>query len=106
MKPAYLALDTLDDRREIHRLLETLPPRRRVAFLRWCCARAVLPKSGTRPGVSKKTERLARQAGRDREADRRLSLDCYFDVWSLAAQYELDLAAVLERLVALVRGRG
>lgn len=102
-KPAYLCLDTLDDRRQIHDLLGRLPPRQRIRFMRWCCAQATLPHSSAHPGVSRKTVRLAQQAERDSSADERLALDCYFDVWRLASHYDFDLNAALERLVELVR---
>lgn len=101
--PAYLCLDTLDDRRQIHDLLTRLAPRARIRFMRWCCARATLPNSARRPGVSRKTVRLAQRAEKDSSADRALALDCYFDVWMLASQYDFDLNAALEKLVEIVR---
>jgi len=102
-KPAYSLHDNLDDRREIHRLLTYLPPRRRVEFLAWCCRRSVVPNSATRPGPTRKTWELAETARWDSSADRRLALDVYFDCWILCVQYELNLDLALERLVQLAR---
>lgn len=104
-RPTYLRLDTLDDRRQIHDLLTRLSPRRRIAFMRWACEQATLPGTTKHPGVSRKTVRLARLAERDGSADARLSLDCYFDVWLLASQYDFDLDMALEKLVEMVRGQ-
>lgn len=102
-RPAYLCLDTRDDRREIHDLLTRLPPRQRIAFMRWACEQATLPHSTRHPGVSRKTVRLAQRAERDGSADRALALDLYFDVWHLAMNYDFDLNAALEKLVEMVR---
>ncbi len=105
-----LALNTLDDRRELDRLLARLPPRRRVAFLARCCGRAAVPHSATRPGVRHDTWARVPSAERDDEADRRLTTEVYFDLWCLAMQYGLDLrqaALDLEAEVkAFCRGRG
>jgi hypothetical protein len=101
--PGRLQHDCLDDRRQIHELLARLTPRDRITFLRWCCTRAALPHSTTRPRVSRRTVRLARLAERDESADRRLALDCFFDVWNLTTQYDFDLDAALEKLVEMVR---
>lgn len=103
MKPQYALLDTLDDRREIHQLLAKLSPTRRIAFLRWACNQAVLPKSKIRPVVAQKTIDLAALAVRDSSADTRLTLDLYFDLWRLSIAYEFDLDSALTELVAWVR---
>ena len=102
-KPAYLCLDTRDDRREIHDLLTRLPPRERIRFMRWACSQATLPASRTHPGVSRKTVRLAVRAVRDSSADRALALECYFDLWHLSISYDFDLDRALEMLVETVR---
>jgi hypothetical protein len=102
-KPAYLCLDTRGDRHEIHDLLTRLSPRARIGFMKWACQQATLPHSTRRPGVSRKTVRLAQRAERDSSADRVLALDLYFDVWHLAMNYDFDLNAALEKLVEMVR---
>ena len=105
-KPAYLTMDNLDDRTEVYRLLSKLSPGRRLAWLRWCCARAVLPNSATHPGPARKTLELADLARLDSSADVRLTLDIYFDFWSLTGlNYELDPNVALTKLVAMVRRR-
>lgn len=102
-RPACLLLDSLDDRREIHRLLARLSPARRLAFLRDCCRRARLPGHRDFTGPSRKTVELAELARRDDSADRRLTLDVWFDLWHLATHYAFDLDDALARLVALCR---
>lgn len=104
--------DNLDDRREIYSLVRRLPPRERVAFLQWCCDRAYLPRRRPgphpRPVVAAATLRLARAAhAGDTAADERLSVECYADIWRLAAQYEREVSfdAVLAELVRRVRRR-
>ena len=42
----------------------------------------------------------------DDAADRRLSLDVYFDVWTLAIQYKFSLDTALAELVRRVRRQG
>lgn len=104
-KPAYLQLDTLDDRKEIYTLLARLSPARRLAWLRWCCRRAVVPNSATHPGPARKTVELAELARRDSSADERLTLDVFFDFWNLTGlNYELDPQLALNRLVEMARG--
>lgn len=103
-KPAYLTMDNLDDRTEVYRLLSRLSPARRLAWLRWCCARAVLPNSATHPGPARKMVELADLARRDSSADQRLTLDIFYDFWSLTGlNYELDPDVALTKLVAMVR---
>ena len=107
MKPAYLTLDTLSDRREIHALLHRLPPQRRVAFLKWACTQ--VPRNNENrlpePAVWKMAATVD-MAGRCDRADLALSNEIYADLLSLAAQFQLDLVTVatsLERLVKALR---
>lgn len=96
-KPASVTLDTKDDRREMAALLARLHPLRRVAFLRWCCARATVPHSRIRPVVAMSTEALAREACRDDAAGERLTFDIYISLWQMSMDYNFDLgAAALE----------
>lgn len=100
-----LYLDTLDDRRELHRLLTRLSPARRLRFLEWCCAKAIVPHSEIHPGPSRTVRELAELARRDSSADERHALDVFLDIWVLSIQYELDLDDALAALVNFVRGR-
>lgn len=102
-RPAYLQLNTLDDRREVHQLLARLPPRRRVDFLNWCCRQIRNPVGRTCPHVSPRTLRLLPAARRDDEADQQLTNELFYDWWYLCAQHDLDQAAATQRLVELVR---
>lgn len=102
--PPLLALDTLDDRRELHRLLELLHPRRRVAFLRHCCE-TVKPKAkGLEPRPARamrpRVDLAVRLGG---EYDRRLATEIYLDLLGLAANYGLDLATAAVELESWVR---
>lgn len=91
-KPKYLQFDNLDDRREIFHLLERLPPWQRVAWLKWCCRHPSVAAGPVKPQVS-----AARTTGDSREI--------FFDLWALAAQYNLDVNAAVLRLVDMVRRR-
>lgn len=97
--------DNREDRTEIHRLLCRLAPADRLQFLRWACQNATLPNSAVRPRVSRKTVELAGLARHDDSADRRLSLECFFDLMFLANSYSFDLDQALARLVEMVRRR-
>jgi hypothetical protein len=92
MKPAYLNLDNLDDRREVHQLLERLSPAARVEFLAWACRQCTLPNSRIHPQVSRRTVGTA--------------LEVYFDLWILAVDYHLDMQAVVNELAERVRTGG
>lgn len=89
-KPRYLIYDTVDDRREVQRLLERLPVSHRIAFLAWCCRQVTIPNGGTHPEVS-----LTRTKG--------TAVEVYRDLWYLAGQYDLDIDAATEKLVEMVR---
>ncbi len=103
-----IAYDNLDDRRIIFEdLLSRLTPRRRVAFIQDCCGRSGLLGKPVRPGVAAKTLRMVPLAEREdaagREWNRRLTLDCYMDLWALSLQHGLDYTAALNRLVEMVQ---
>lgn len=85
-KPKYLQYDSLDDRRTIHQLLERLSPAQRIDFLDWCGRQC----PGMKPHVARQ-----RTIG--------TALEIYLDIWHLAAQYNLNIDRVTERLVAVVR---
>lgn len=91
-KQRCLQFDTLDDRRELHHLLERLQPRHRLRFLAWACRQVTLPSSGIHPVVSRRSTGLA--------------MEVYYDLWYLAIQHNLDLDAATSRLVEMVRQRG
>ena len=99
----YLQYDSLDDRREIFRLLNRLPPLKRLAWMRFACSRARMPKGRTQPRPAAKTVALAEQARWDSSASEKLTLDLYFDVWHLGVSFELDFDLVMNRLVEMVR---
>lgn len=85
-KPPELAFDNLDDRREMQYLLEKLSPSRRILFLQWACTQC---RGGLKPRPSRATKGDA--------------IEVFFDLWSLAFQYELDLDQItreLERFVS------
>lgn len=89
MKPKYLQLDTLDDRREIHHMLEKLPPAKRIAWLSWCCQQVTLPNSTLHPRVAKKTMGLA--------------IEIYYDAWMMAVSFGLDMDRAAVKLTEMVR---
>lgn len=95
--------DTRDDRREVYYLLARLPPRRRVEWLERACRGAFLPRTKTRPHVSAKTWQRADEAMRDDSLDEGLTTEVFFDFWTMAANYGLDVAAALEVLVRMAK---
>lgn len=103
MSKALLKLDTLDDRREIHRLLQLLHPAKGVAWLERQC-RKVVALHGTRPTVARKTRAQVPEAVRlGGERHYRLATDIYFDVWFLASQYGLDMEQATKDLEETVK---
>ena len=103
-KPSQvLALDTVDDRREVRTLLSRLPPWKRLAFMDWACAQSRLPHAVQRPRVTQHTRALAEQARTDSGADERLTLELYFDVWNLGSAFAVDFDRVVRRLERLAR---
>ena len=95
--------DTRDDRTEIHRLIDRLTPRQRVAFLEACCRAAVLPRSQIRPTVLPSTYELCRQAEHDDSASGPLTMDVFLSMWVLTTEYQFDLRKALDLLVATAR---
>lgn len=106
--PSLLALDTLDDRREIYHLLRRLSPRRRVAFLADCCkqVRAKTPNdTGPTPSLLRMGPTI-KEAYRCDRANDRLTNMIYFDVLALSSQWHFDLGGCLPALVRLARAAG
>lgn len=99
------AYDALDDRREIYYLLARLPPRRRVQWLARTCRGAFIPRTKTRPHVSAKTWARADEAMKDDSLDEGLTTEVFFDFWTMAANYGLDVSAALLALVEMTSGR-
>jgi len=97
-----IQFDNLDDRRELHRLLLRLPPRRKLEFLRWACQQASLtPGCTTKPQPGHETVELARRAMQrpgDETLNERLSLEIFYDVFALASQWEFSLDAAAREL--------
>lgn len=103
---ALLAVDTLDDRREIFHLLHRLPPASRIAFVNRVCKSVVLKGSATHPGVGRSTFALAALAMRNDKANEALTTDLFFDLWHLAMQFEnFNWDSVLTDLVQWARYR-
>ena len=104
-KPQFLVYDTLDDRREIHTLLQKLHPRKAVAWLDRLCRKAAV--HGTRPGPSRammgRVEEAVRKGG---EPHRRLVNEIYMDVWMLCSQHGLAIDDAVRGLEELVRRQG
>lgn len=98
--------DTKDDRREVFQLLAKLPPSRRVEWLSRACKLALLPRTRTSPHVSPKTMVRAKAAMGDDSLDAPLTTEIFFDFWTMAANYNLDVPKALEVLVGMVRGKG
>lgn len=106
MHKQILAVDDLDSRREVCTLLGKLSPAERIAWLRWCCKQATLNKrSSLHPKVQQKTLNLADQARKDDGADMRLTLDLYFDLWALSAQWRFSLEDAMRELERRVRAK-
>lgn len=105
VKPAFLTLDTLSDRRDIWHLLHRLPPHQRVAFLVECCRRVASANgNGPKPLPSMWSVMIPDAVRCDR-GDVRLTNSCYTDIVALSSQYDLDLVRVaidLERVVRSV----
>lgn len=96
-----LALDTLDDRREIWHLLHRLPPPARVRFVEWACGQ-VEGVRGNRPCPMPAGE-MIRDARRCGRGDERLTNSAYMDLLMLACQWGLDMDAIARQLETWVR---
>lgn len=77
-----------NERRELWRMLDRLDPRRRVAFVRWCCRQASWGVVETRVTTHTGT-----------------TSECYHDIMLLAFQHGLDLELVACELTNRVRRR-
>lgn len=106
MKPVYLSMDTLDDRKEIIGLLNHLSPADRVAWLEFQCKKAAKPYLGLAPKPSQETLRLAEMARWDDKASERLTIEVYLDTIHLSTQYDHDLLAAAKGLERVVKVRG
>lgn len=104
-KPAFLVMDTLDDRREIHRLLSALSPRERVAYLHWCCKQVYMPNTRINPTPSVRMLPRVSDAQRSGLYEDRLTMEIYFDWWRLANSYKLDVRKAAEELERRVRAK-
>ena len=102
-KPKVLLYDNPDDRKEITYLLSKLSPARRLAFLRWACARSTMPNTPHHPIASPKTAEVAEKARWDSSADSRLTVEVYMDIFNLSMAYGLDLDEATKKLVEMVR---
>lgn len=99
--------DTLDDRREVARLLSHLHPADRWRFVRLCCAWTTA-RGGSRPvltfgEVDRERVRLAVLG--DEQADRGITAAAYGFIMTLSQTWGLSLATVAGRLTEVVRGR-
>lgn len=103
MRKQLIAVDNLDDRREIHRLLRRLPPRDKIMFLHWACKQATLGKGGNHPAVSHETIEHAREAVKSDAWDERLTFECEMDLWYLSEQYDFSLDTALGKLVEMAK---
>ncbi len=103
-KPTWLDLDNRDDRHEIMRMLDSLHPRKRVAWLEWCCKNAVFSKTKIVPLVSKKTWQLMREVLKEGR-EHRLSYSIMTDFFTLLIQYNLQRDQALARLQDMTKGK-
>lgn len=97
--------DNKDDRREVYADLARLSPLRRVEWLSRACRLALLPRTRTSPHVSPKTVARAKAAMSDDSLDAGLTTEIFFDFWTMAANYNLDVPKALDLLVTMVRGK-
>jgi hypothetical protein len=105
MMHQLLRYDCLDDRREVHRLLQLLHPRQAVAWLDRQCQRAAHPH-GSRPAPARKMEPRVREAElKGGQHHYRLCTELFFDFWTLASQYGIDMDVAVRELEELVQCR-
>lgn len=104
MKPTYLSLDTLDDRRAVWSLIHRLPPARRLRYLERCCL-AVSDQhgNGPRPTPEMRTKAVP-DALRCERGNDRLTNMIYADLLGMACNLHLDFAAVALDLERIARG--
>ncbi len=99
---SLIDIDTLDDRREIYRLLDSLLPESRLACLRHFCRK--VESMGVRPQAA--MGHAVAYARRSDEADSRLTREVYNDFALLITQYQLDPLRTAKELEEWVRRSG
>ena len=103
MDSQLLVLDSADDRRELFALLSRLPPRDRVAFLRWCCSQ--VPRGRGRlpaPSVHGYGGQVALAMRSDAE-DGKLTRMVFVDLTTLLGEWGLDALRTARELEKRVR---
>ncbi len=101
-----LVIDNRDDKGQFTRLLNFLPPHRRVDFLAWMCSHAKFQGSDKSPGVSSSLRRLADEARYSDEASSRLTIEIVIDTFFTAGHFRLDLQEHLKALERMVKLEG
>lgn len=98
-----LSTDTLDDRREVWRLLHRLPPGKRVRFLQWAAEQSKIVK-GNKP-VHTTPRSVVEAAIRDygNGADTNLTNSLYTELGMLYVQWNVDPKTIAEELEQRVR---
>jgi len=81
----------LDDRRELWKMLDRLPPAKRIAWLQWCCKQA---NNNQSVGVF-----VEKDSGTS-------TAEVFADAMSIMNQGNLTLNRAGEYLVSIVRGKG
>ncbi len=91
MTSQLLVLDDKDSRREVWHMLHRLSPRRRLAFLKFCCSQ--VPQGEGKlpiPVVSAKMAQNLDRAYRNDSEDEKVTNEVYFDLLGLFQGWELD----------------
>lgn len=108
MTAGVIAIDNLDDRREIVVLLEKLRPPDRWRWLRWVAKQAKTPAGAKSCEVT--FSDLDRAYLRDamagiESADQWVTNNAYWNAFLLAEQYRLDTKKLLLCLQEIVKGK-
>ncbi len=101
-----LQLDSLDDRREVWRMLDELRPADRWRFVRWACG--ACPPARMAPVLTlteADRDRTKRATMFDDEAGKGITNQCYGFLWMLVAQYGLSPDVLTATLADTVKGR-
>ena len=104
MKPSYLSLESLDDRREIWHLLHRMPPAARLSYLYKCCE-AVKDGLGNGLFPLPSMKQMVRDAEHCERGNERLTNAVWTDALQLCANRGLCLAAVALDLEQVAKGR-
>jgi hypothetical protein len=105
-RPQVFQYDTLDDRREIHRLLQLLHPQKAVEWLNRQCTKCKGPH-GTGPKAARKMgPRVEEAIRRGGDSHYRLATEIFFDFWVLAMQWGIDMDAAAKELEEMTRRPG